>query len=93
MMTLQQLQEKNPGLKLYSVLDPAFSRYGRILEDETVNLASALDTTEIPAVGNCYQSSVPVLEAVDLMPRILTRGASDAVISLSALRTVLENAF
>lgn len=70
MMTLQQLQEKNPGLKLHSVLDPAFSRYGRILEDETVNLASALDTTEIPAVGNCYQASVPVLEAVDLMPRM-----------------------
>ena len=70
MMTLQQLQEKNPGLKLYSVLDPAFSRYGRILEDETVNLASSLDTTEIPAVGNCYQASVPVLEAVDLMPRM-----------------------
>ncbi len=64
---LKQLREKNPSLKLYSVLDPEFGRYGRVLEGETAALASALEQCAIPASGNCYQASAPVLEAVPLM--------------------------
>ena len=61
------LRKKNPGLPLYSVTDPEFKRYGRILAGETAELAKALDTCAIPAEGNCYQASVPVLEEVALM--------------------------
>ena len=39
---LKTLCEKNPGLKLYSVLDPEFCRYGRVLNAETEELAAAL---------------------------------------------------
>ncbi len=61
---LEKLKEKNPALPLYSVLDPAFAAYGRVLElGDCAELAKALDGTEIPAEGNCYQASVPALEA------------------------------
>lgn len=62
---LEKLREKNPALPLYSVFDPTFSRYGRVLElGDCTALAAALEGTEIPAEGNCYQASVPALEAV-----------------------------
>ena len=32
---LEMLRKKNPGLPLYSVTDPEFKRYGRILAGET----------------------------------------------------------
>ncbi len=64
---LNLLREKNEGLKLYSVLDPAFRRYGRVLSADTAELAEALAGTAIPEEGNCYQASVPELEAVKMM--------------------------
>ena len=64
---LNMLREKNPGLKLYSVLDPEFARYGRVLQADTAELAAALTAAEIPVEGNCYRASVPELEAVTLM--------------------------
>ena len=67
---LKMLREKNPGLKLYSVLDPEFRRYGRVLNAETGELAEAMAVTEIPAEGNCYKASVPELEAVPLMKNL-----------------------
>jgi len=67
---LNTLREKNPGLKLLSVLDPAFDRYGRVLRADTEALAAALAATEIPAEGNCYRASVPELEAVALMKEL-----------------------
>lgn len=61
---LEKLKEANPELPLYSVWDPAFSAYGRVLAlGDCAALASALEQTAIPAEGNCYQASVPALEA------------------------------
>ena len=65
---LTMLREKNPDLRLYSVLDPEFRRYGRVLNADTNQLAAALEATPIPETGNCYVASLPELEAVDLMP-------------------------
>ena len=65
---LKTLREKNPGLSLFSVLDPAFRRYGRVLNADTTQLSAALAATPIPAEGNRYAASLPELEAVDLMP-------------------------
>ena len=67
---LNKLREKNPGLPLYSVMDPEFSRYGRILTANTENLADALEETGIPESGNCYRASEAILEEVDLMPEV-----------------------
>ena len=65
--TVQMLREKNPGLPVYSVLDPEFSRYGRVLGGNTVELAKALDATPVPAKGNCYVASDAGLEKVSLI--------------------------
>ena len=65
---LKLLREKNPGLPLFSVLDPEFRRYGRVLSADTKALSAALAATPIPEEGNCYVASLPALEAVDLMP-------------------------
>lgn len=66
--TLTTLRAKNPGLRLFSVLDAEFRRYGRVLIADTTALASALAATPIPEAGNQYVASLPALEAVDLMP-------------------------
>ena len=66
--TVKMLREKNPELLLFSVLDPEFCRYGRVLNADTKALSAALAATPIPDEGNCYVASLPELEAVDLMP-------------------------
>ncbi len=66
MNKLEELRKVNPDLPLYSVFDPAFSAYGRVLAlGGCEALAAALETTEIPAEGNSYQASVPALEATN----------------------------
>ena len=70
MTILQKLQEANPDLRLFSVQDPEFARYGKILPENTEELAAALETCPIPGTGNCYQASVPALERVGLMERL-----------------------
>ena len=65
---LNMLRERNPELPLFSVLDPAFRRYGRVLEADTAQLAEALAAAPIPETGNQYVASLPALEAVALMP-------------------------
>ncbi len=62
---LDILRKKNPGLRLYSVLDPEFAPYGRVLRlADPEALARALENTPIPESGNCYVASDPVLEAL-----------------------------
>lgn len=67
---LKLLREKNPELPLFSVLDPEFRRYGRVLNADTDQLAAALAATPIPAEGNCYVASLRSLEALALMPAL-----------------------
>ncbi len=61
---LEELRKKNPRLPLFSVLDPAFAPYGRVLLVlDPASLRAALAQTRIPEAGNCYTASDPVLEA------------------------------
>ena len=64
------LKEKNPDLPLYSVLDPMFDRYGRVLSSRDAALSEALEKTGIPASGNRYVASDPSLEALDAIRAI-----------------------
>ena len=70
---LKMLREKNPGLKLYSVTDKEFAPYGRIIDTDTRELFIALEKTEIPAEGNAYKASVPILEEVPVMKELYRR--------------------
>ncbi len=63
---LESLRSANPNLRLYSVFDPAFAAYGRVLRlpgEEA--LAEAMDKTPIPEAGNRYAASLPELEALE----------------------------
>ena len=71
MNLLESLRSANPKLRLYSVLDPEFAPYGRVLRlpgEEA--LTAALGRTPIPETGNCYVASVPELEALPVMERL-----------------------
>ena len=64
MDVLEKLRKKNPHLPLFSVLDPAFAPYGRVLPVlDPASLRAALAQTRIPEEGNSYTASDPVLEA------------------------------
>jgi len=68
---LEDLRRCNPTLPLYSVHDPEFAPYGRILElGDTSQLHETLEKTPIPESGNRYTASREDLEAVDVMGTI-----------------------
>jgi len=67
---LEQLRQKNPGLKLYSVEDPEFEKYGRILHMDTTDLAVEFDKTEVPATGNTYVASDSRLEKLSIADEV-----------------------
>lgn len=64
---LEALKKANPDLKLFSVLDPAFGPYGRILSGDTDALFAAIQNTGIPEEGNRYVASDPGLEQVNVI--------------------------
>lgn len=66
MNDLEELRRCNPELPLYSVFDPAFAPYGRVLERDTEALCRAMSATPLPESGNCYVASLPELEALPL---------------------------
>lgn len=64
MDVLERLKKKNPGLPLFSVHDPAFAPYGRVLPvHDPASLKAAMERTAILNQGNSYTTSDPALEA------------------------------
>ncbi|MDY4190907.1 MAG: DUF4867 family protein [Oscillospiraceae bacterium] len=65
---LQELRAKNPGIKFYSVLDPEFAKFGRVIDgyDFTPYVEYLDKHTEVPEEGNKYVASVPEMEALPL---------------------------
>ena len=63
MTTLEMLQKKNPGLKLYSVRDAAFKKYGRLINDyDTAPLCAACRAAlTMPESGSAYLPALPAL--------------------------------
>ena len=71
MDVLERLKKKNPGLPLFSVHDPAFAPYGRVLPiHDPASLRAALEQTAIPQEGNSYTASHPALEAAPDVKRL-----------------------
>ena len=51
-------------MKIYSVYDPEFRPYGRVLEGyDTTCLLNAVKTIPLPETGTAYEPSIPTLEA------------------------------
>lgn len=60
---LCKLNERNPCLKIFSVFDPEFEPYGRVIDTIDCNeFCSEFEKLPIPAVGNHYEASVAELE-------------------------------
>ena len=54
-------------MKIYSVYDPEFKPYGRVLEGyDTTCLINAVKTIPLPESGTAYEPGIPVLEATCL---------------------------
>lgn len=63
-MTLNELRLKNPGIPIYSVTDPAFEPYGRVLaEIDPSGIHAALGQCPIPPSGNVYVADDAALHA------------------------------
>ena len=54
-------------MKIYSVYDPEFKPYGKVLDGyNTGALRAAMNTIPLPETGTAYEPSIPVLEATCL---------------------------
>lgn len=75
MTMLESLQQKNPGLKLYSVRDAAFKKYGHLIEDyDTTTLCkNCRDALTMPASGSVYMPALPALTGTDDDKAMTTR--------------------
>lgn len=65
-MTIEELRAKNPELKLFTVHDPEFAAYGRVISGLPVaELIAAAQKIPTPTEGSKYEATVPALEATD----------------------------
>ena len=81
---LKTLIEKNPSLKFYSVKDPAFKKYGRVIDMDASEIVAACKKMTYPESGSQYIASVKELENLNCSQRIMdeTFGSLDAQIGI-----------
>lgn len=62
MDNLRRLQEANPHLKIHSVKEPEFHRYGHVIQENTEALCAAAETLPFPEKGSRYVAATPELD-------------------------------
>lgn len=68
---LSKLNELNPGVKIFSVYDPEFEPYGRVLTDSVgKEFCGIFEKQPIPEEGNHYEASVAELEQTEFINNI-----------------------
>lgn len=71
MEPVQALRAKNPGLPFYSVQDPEFRPYGRVIDFDASALIAACEKAAVmPASGSRYVTVMPELEALPDKERV-----------------------
>ena len=64
---LEKLRKLNPNIKFYSVCDPEFATYGRVIKGlDITELTSAANSIEMPESGSCYKASEEKFEALSI---------------------------
>ena len=65
---LETLRELNPGLPFYSVSDPEFAAYGRVVDGmDLSDLAAAVADLPMPEKGqSAYEPSIDSLEQCEI---------------------------
>ena len=62
---LTALNQANPQIKIYSIHDPEFARYGRVIQEDTTAFCEMTEkAVEFPAEGSKYQAAVPELDTM-----------------------------
>ena len=59
---IEKLRKANPGLRIYSVHDDEFKKYGRVHDVDTSEIVKACKNIPLPEKGSSYQLSVEELE-------------------------------
>lgn len=74
MSTLETLRSLNPGLPFYSVYDPEFRTFGRVIDFPAEKLISACEKAAVyPESGSRYVPVMPELEADPAMYGLVKR--------------------
>ena len=70
-------------MKIYSVLDPEFKPYGKVLEGyDTAELVEAMEAVEMPAEGTAYKPGIESLEACGIFGELQDRAYGGMPIQL-----------
>ena len=68
---LKSLKEKNPTLKIYSVNDKEFEKYGKVLTNfDTDEIIEECEKIEMPTEGSIYQLGLDTLEKLDIAKKL-----------------------
>ncbi len=70
-MTIEALRRANPGLAIYTVHDPAFARFGRVLKGfDTAEILTAAEEKPMPTEGSVYEASTEAFETLAIAGEI-----------------------
>ena len=70
-------------MHIYSVFDPEFKPYGKVLTGyDTAALLKAMAAIPLPESGTAYEPGIPALEAVDIFPALRDRAYGGMPIQL-----------
>lgn len=68
---MKNIIEKNPGMKIYSVEDPEFLTFGKVVKHIDVSaLIHEAKKIPLPEAGSSYQASTPAFEALPVAKEI-----------------------
>ena len=64
MDNLRKLREANPHIRIHTVHEAAFRRYGSVIQEDTSALCAAAETLPFPEEGSKYVASTPELDEI-----------------------------
>ena len=81
---INKLRKLNPELKIFSVHDEEFKKYGRVYDVDTSEIVEVCENISLPETGSSYQLSVDELENLEssAMLREVAFGGCEAQIGL-----------
>ena len=70
MDNLRKLREANPHIRIHTVHEAAFRRYGSVIQEDTSALCAAAETLPFPEEGSKYVASTPELDEIPAAARL-----------------------
>lgn len=61
---LERLKKLNPDIKIFSIYDEEFKKYGKVLDIDTDEIVNVCEKIELPIEGSSYSLSIDALENV-----------------------------